>query len=467
MKNEAKFIKTIEKFPHAHTPFFKRPFLSRRNFFSVAGAGVTGSFLANNLQGQVIKSARVTTKNTAKNVIFILLTGAPSHTDTFDFKNLEGTTPKDFNPTQVGNVLWPMGLMPKIGSQLPDISIARSVRAWAAQHSLSQTWVQIGRSPAAALGDVAPNIGSIVAAEKRSERQLSQKFPSFLALNSGGAVGSGFLPATYEPFKITPSTAGLPNTTNPDGVTRFDDKYNLLNALDGNLRVNSPVSELMTDYGDFYRSARGLMYNQTVDKAFKYTPADSQRYGNTAFGNALLTAKQVFEANQGTRYIQVSLGGWDMHANIYGQLSNQGSTLYTMAKNTLDPALGELIKDLKANGSFNETLIVMMGEFGRTVGPLTQAGGRDHFQQQFCMFAGGGIKGGKVIGATDAKGSVTVDSGWSEQRDIRPEDIEATIYSAMGINWTNVRYDDPFGRGFEYVPSANDGLYKPIDELWG
>ena len=465
MKNEAKFLKTVEKFPHAHTPFFKRPFLSRRNFFSIAGAGVTGSFLANNLEGQVIKSTKVTTKNTAKNVIFILLTGAPSHTDTFDLKFLEGTTPKDFNPTQVGSVLWPMGLMPKIGAQLGDISIARSVRAWAAQHSLSQTWVQIGRSPAAALGDVAPNIGSIVAIEKKNERQLSQKFPSFLALNSGGAVGSGFLPATYEPFKVAPSTAGLPNTTNADGALRFDDKYSLMNALDGSLRVNSPVSDLMTDYGDFYRAARGLMYNPTVDRAFKYTAADSLRYGNTTFGNALLTAKQVLEANQGTRYIQVSLGGWDMHTNIYGQAA--GGSLYTMAKNTLDPAVGELIRDLKANGTFNETLIVMMGEFGRTVGPLTMQGGRDHFLQQFCMFAGGGTKGGQTIGGTDARGAVTTDSGWSEQRDIRPEDIEATIYSALGINWTNVRYDDPFGRGFEYVPSAGDGLYKPIHELWG
>ena len=203
------------------------------------------------------------------------------------------------------------------------------------------------------------------------------------------------------------------------------------------------------------------MYNPTVDKAFKYSTADSMRYGNSGFGNALLTAKQVLESNQGTRYIQVTVGGWDMHSNIYGlngARTGPNAGLYNMAMGQLDPAVGELIKDLKANGSLNETLIVMMGEFGRTVGKVTLQGGRDHYLQQFCMFAGGGVKGGKVIGETDEAGRVTVDPGWSEGRDVRVEDIEATIYSALGINWTNIRYDDPFGRGFEYVPSANEGL---------
>ena len=133
----------------------------------------------------------------------------------------------------------------------------------------------------------------------------------------------------------------------------------------------------------------------------------------------------------------------------------------------LDDGLGALLADLKASGQLQETLIVVMGEFGRTTGPLTSAAGRDHFLQQFVLFAGGGVKGGRALGSTDATGSNTSEFGWSAARDVRPEDVEATIYSALGINWTNIRYDDPFGRGFEYVPFANDGLYKPIDELWG
>jgi uncharacterized protein (DUF1501 family) len=108
----------------------------------------------------------------------------------------------------------------------------------------------------------------------------------------------------------------------------------------------------------------------------------------------------------------------------------------------------------------------MAGEFGRTVGKLTGAAGRDHYPQQFAFFAGAGVTGGKTIGSTDALGANTVDFGWSRDRIIKPEDIEATIYSAMGINWTTVRYDDPLGRGFYYVPNSDQDIYGPINELW-
>ena len=86
-------------------------------------------------------------------------------------------------------------------------------------------------------------------------------------------------------------------------------------------------------------------------------------------------------------------------------------------------------------------------------GPAHGAGGRDHWPQQFAFFAGGGIKGGTIVGQTDAQGRDTVDYGWSQNRYVYPEDIEATIYSAVGIDWTTVRHDDPLGRGFEYVPT--------------
>jgi uncharacterized protein (DUF1501 family) len=132
----------------------------------------------------------------------------------------------------------------------------------------------------------------------------------------------------------------------------------------------------------------------------------------------------------------------------------------------LDDGVSALLADLKSSGQLDSTLVVMMGEFGRTVGPITPAGGRDHYPQQSVIFAGAGVQGGRAIGSTDPTGATSFDYGWSRKRDIKPEDIEATIYSAMGINWTNVRYDDPFGRGFEYVPFSDQDLYGPINELW-
>ena len=455
--------KIAATYPSHHIPFYARPHISRRNFFGLAAAGVTGGMLSTtNLSAQVIKQPSVSLKNTAKNVVFVLLTGAPSHTDTFDLKMVEGTTPKTFNPSTINGMLWNTGAFPKLANAVPDLAVMRSVRAWNLQHTLGQMWVQIGRNPGAVLGAVAPNIGSIIAIEKINERRKGQVFPGFLSFNNTQVIGAGYLPSSYEPFKTVPTASGLPNTTHADGAGRLDDKYNLMMSLDKNLRVDSPYGDGPGDYDGFYNAARGLMYNSVVDKAFRYSTADSIRYGNTSFGNSLLVSKQVLEADHGTRYIQVTLGGWDMHTNIY----TGGNNIFTMGKQ-VDDGLSEFIKDLKANGRFNDTLIVMMGEFGRTVGAITAAAGRDHFLQQFCVMAGGGIKGGRAIGSTDARGGATDDPGWSEGRDIRPEDIEATIYSAMGVNYLTIRYDDPFKRGFEYVPGGNDGVYKPIDELWG
>ena len=83
------------------------------------------------------------------------------------------------------------------------------------------------------------------------------------------------------------------------------------------------------------------------------------------------------------------------------------------------------------------------------------------------LFAGAQVRGGRAIGETDSLGSKTTDPGWSRERDVRAEDIEATIYSALGIDWTTLRQDSRFGRGYEYVPSASEDLYGPLHELWG
>ncbi len=207
------------------------------------------------------------------------------------------------------------------------------------------------------------------------------------------------------------------------------------------------------------------MDNPSVDIGFKLPTAASDGDGRTGFGNACLVAKQVLQTDRGVRFVQITQGGWDMHSDIYGRQNPRGNNLYTMGK-LLDDGLSALLTDLKSTGLLDNTLVVMVGEFGRTVGALSAQGGRDHFMQQFAMFAGAGVKGGRVIGSTNDDGSATADYGWSRQRDIRPEDVEATIYSAMGIDWTTQRDADILGRSFEYVPFADQNLYGPINELW-
>src|SRR5262249_13421310 len=149
----------------------------------------------------------------------------------------------------------------------------------------------------------------------------------------------------------------------------------------------------------------------------------------TPFGNALLVAKQILAADQGTRAIQIQYGGWDMHQDIYGTQNPNGQNMFTMGP-ILDAGLSAFLGDMKAAGLLDRTLVVMTGEFGRTPG-ISAALGRDHFLLQSAVFAGAGVKGGKIIGATNNDGSQVTDFGWGGSgntgpRYVRPEDIEAT-----------------------------------------
>jgi len=455
------FNRFLEKYPHPHRPFWDRPALSRRQFFEILGTGITGYALVRlNRPIRLLAQSAVVPIRKAKNCIFILLAGAPSHSDTFDLK--EGPwTPESFRPTSYGDLRFPQGLLPQLAERLGELVLVRSVRAWALVHSLAQTWIQIGRNPASALGGIAPHIGSIVALENEAERAADDLLPGFISLNAGGSqVGAGYLPVTYAPFQVRPSPTGLRNTTHPDGRERWEGRRQLLRLLDEPLRKDSPLGPLPTDLDNFYQSAGRLMYSDRVQSAFAMTGEERAAYGNSSFGDACLIAQKILRGKLGTRFIQISLGGWDHHANIYAPAG-----LPRLA-GELDKGLAGLLDGLRQNSLLDQTLIVVAGEFGRTVGPLTGRGGRDHFLQQTVVFAGAGVHGGKALGATDAQGAATVEAGWSRGRSIKNEDIEATIYSALGINWTTIRRDDPFNRGFEYVPYADADIYGPIHELW-
>jgi hypothetical protein len=459
MFGQEKYERFLKRHPHEGR-FFNRPHWTRRQFMELMGTGLTAAFLPQRnwaSELEVIERSAVTTLNRAKNVIYVLFDGGMTHVDTFDLKVYNGVTPAPFNPTMIDGINWPAGILPKLANHLPKMAIVRSIRAWAAVHQLARRWQQIGRNPAAVLGDVAPHIGSVVALEKGVERQPNQVFPSFLSVTTNVA-GQGYFPATTAPFKVNAGATSLPNTTNSFGQARFEQNYAQLHLLDDNLRISSPYSSKMEDMDDFYAQGKGLMYNPAVTQAFTLSTADRARYGNTGFGNSCLLAKQILQANQGTRFIQLNIGGWDMHSNIYATLPARTTEL--------DNGVSELLADLEATGLLNETLVVMMGEFGRTVGNINGQAGRDHHLQQFVVFAGAGVRGGRAIGATDATGGNVAESGWSRGRTIRMEDVEATIYSALGIDWTTVRYDDPLKRGFEYVPYGKADVYGPVNELW-
>ena len=442
---------------------------SRRQFLKVTGTGIVASYFLPVLNAKLLQSASAvnpTLHRTAKNCILIFLSGAPSHIDTWDLK--EGAwTPTDFAPTAFGQVRFAQGLMPNTANQLQKMAIVRSGLAWAAVHQLAQAWAQIARNPGGATGSIAPHIGAVVALEAQASRQAGQILPGFVSLNQVMA-SSGYLPARYAPFAVTPSASGLAALSHPDGAARLGDRWNLLQLIDSDRR-SGQLGRNATDMGTFYDEAKVLIDSPDVNRLFSYTAEESARYGTTGFGNSLIIARNLVGARRGTRFVQVTLGGWDHHSNIYNKAAN---SLYSQMK-TFDPAYASLLTDLAATpGSqsghtlLDETIVVVLGEFGRTVGALNAQGGRDHFLRMSVVFAGGGIRGGTVIGETDPAGKDAKEFGWAANRDVRPEDVTSTIYSSLGIDYTTVRHDDPLNRGFEYVPFAKDGAYGPINELF-
>jgi Protein of unknown function (DUF1501) len=449
------------------------PGFSRRRFLQVAGTGLVASYFADVMSPSLLQArtiaANVALQNTAKNCIFIFLPGAPSNIDTWDLK--EGAwTPSDFAPTSFlgGTLRFPQGLMPKTAAHLDKMLFVRPGLAWAAVHQLGQSWAQIARNPGGATGAIAPHIGAVVSLEAQATRVSTDVLPGFIALNSAGIPSSGYFPATYAPFQVIPAATGLPTISHPDGVTRFGDRWNFLHQLDAD-RTTGALGKKTLDMDDFYTQANTLMAAPNINAVFSFSSDDHTRYGASTFGDSLIVARNLVSARKGTRFVQATFGGWDHHSGIYDAT---GDSLYTQSA-AFDPAYGALLTDLASMpGSItgktllDETLVVIVAEFGRTVGALNSQGGRDHNLRMTTVWAGGGLRGGRVIGSTDSTGANVADYGWSGNRDIRPEDVTCTIYSALGIDYTTELHNDPLGRGFEYVPFAKDGTYQPVAELW-
>lgn len=444
------------------TRFWRGRQLGRRVFFRHMASAAGGYFLLPGGPMERVAHAAQGPKATADFCIFILMEGAPSHIDTFDLK-VGAWTPAAFNAQTYNGVAWPQGLMPKLASEINNFALLRSVKPWATAHGLAQSWLQISRNPVSGQNRAAPHIGSIASLELGA-RTANRTLPGFMALNVASGQGQGYLPPEHAPFYVNPNGAALRNTTHFDTQAIFDRRYAMLADMDRGLRESPELGSAGQEIGKWNDGARRLMYNADVTRVFTFDNNERARYGNSNFGAACITARNLVRANLGTRFVQISVGGWDMHANIYGGGLNAANA--NSLGRTFDAGLATLIADLKAEGLLERTLIVAMGEFGRTLGAVNAGNGRDHYQQQAALVAGAGVRGGRALGTTDERGARTEEPGWSRERDIRAEDIGATIYSALGIDWTTVRRDDPSGRGFEYVPSAKDDLYGPIHELW-
>lgn len=432
--------------------------LTRRQALRVGGVSLGGYWFLPLLEPQNVRAAtKSKLRGSARFCIFVMLDGGQSHIDAWDLK--EGKwTPPDFDVREAKpGVKWPMALYPHLAKQLDRVALVRSVEAWDSVHGRAQYYVQAAHALNPALQKEIPPIGTVVALETAAKRKPTDTLPPYVAMNvtqsQAGLLTSGFLPAAYSPFHIDTAVSLSSYKIEESTKQDFARRWEMLKRFDGRLRNDTSLqAKAYRDYNDHYEGAFRMMMDARTSKLFELDGEERKRYGSTVTGDAAIIARNLVEADAGTNFIFLQQNGWDHHKDIYKQANHYKHSW------ELDAALASLIEDLatrkRADGRtlLDETMVICMGEFGRTPGDVTYLNGRDHYQYAFtALMAGGGIKGGQIIGKTDETGSKVIESGWGTKRSIFMEDIATTIYSAMGIDYAKTIQGTPSGRQFYYI----------------
>lgn len=440
--------------------------VTRRHFLFGAATAASTSLLAAHADAQVTTGPGVRTRGSARAVIFINMNGAPSHMDFLDPKD-GPWNPRDADIRQYSNGLSLSNrFWPNLTRLRNDLLAIRSVNSWENAHERGQFYMQTAQPSNPAFSAEIPHFGAVIAREKANS---NAPIPAFMSFNQGNLQGATFLGGRFQPMMPPAQRTGISTLrhdhfgTAAQSQPRFDRRFQLLESLDAPLR-RAPYNQNMADYASFYGQARGMMYSDPVANVFTYGADDEGRYGNTGIGRGLIIARNAVRAKNGAVFINVTSGGWDTHVGMFD--TGMGGNFYQLAAD-FDRAVGALVDDLRASGDLDQTLIVMMGEFGRTPANLNARGGRDHWKDAMCVgMIGGGVRGGRAMGATSADGSRVSEPGWSGDRIIRTEDIACTIYSALGIDYTKAIHDTPSGRTYRYVPGGGD-IYTSVEEVFG
>jgi uncharacterized protein (DUF1501 family) len=406
---------------------------NRREFLGAGLLGTLGLALSPMMQTLL---ARTTDKKRAKACILIWLNGGPSHLDTFDPKT-ETTVKGLFKAidTKVAGMQLCEHL-PRLADQARHLAVIRSLTSKEADHDRAYFYLHTGN-----LRDETveyPALGSVVAHEWRDQEG---DLPSFVALN-GGAPGGGFLGLNFDPYVVGNLDAPLDNLNLPDGVDeeRLNRRLKALEALNNRFAQKGDAARVaehkkFTDKALKLRTSKALKaFDLSAEKketlkAYGIPEMVAEGQEPPIFAKACLMARRMIE--NGVRFVEVTLDGWDTHENNFAVVEG-------LCKQ-LDPALAALTADLATRGLLDETLVLCLGEFGRTPA-INAQNGRDHWSEAFSMvLAGGGVKGGQVIGASDDKGEHVKD------KPIKIPDLYASLLTAFGIDPT-FTYHTPAGR---------------------
>ena len=415
-------------------------------------------------------------RGTAKNVIYYEISGAIAHTESFDFKETAGT-PKDLDIRKVRDSLYLSHLLfPRLEKHMDKLAIVRSMLSHEEVHFRGQYYVQTGRQLNLAFAREIPAVGSVMALELERRRRPQDTFPSYMSFNLDkafpGALSTGFLHPRFSVVDINPDSAVKGMALDEKAIQLLEERWRLLSELRAaeHARVSKFGREMAT-YGDFYENAHRLLSDSRWPATFQIAEEDRARYGNTPVGISCILARNVLTQDAGTRYIHICHPGWDHHVYIWDR--SKPSHHYKLCEE-FDPAFASLLEDLARTPSktepgkslLDETLVVAMGEFGRTPGALNNMDGRDHHNKVFpALFAGAGVKGGLITGASDKDGERVAETGWHRKEQPRIENVVATMFSALGIDWSKEIRNTPSGRAYPYVDSLGPAGWIPTDDI--
>lgn len=449
---------------------------TRRDLLQFGGLGLAGAAATSVWPLRVGAASKTTPRGNARNVIYYEFSGAISHVDGFDFKE-NPATQKDFDVRQLKNgVYLSHFLFPKVEKVMDKMCIIRSLKSHEQVHFRGQYYVQTGRQMNLAFAKEIPAIGSVIAAELEERRRETDTFPTYVSFNlekgAAGALATGFLPARYSVFDMDPQAALKGMALDQKAVELVEDRWRLLDALRKAEapRIAAYGSEMKT-FENFSDTAHRLIGDSRWPAAFQVGDEDRARYGKTPVGLSCALARNLLMQDAGTRYIHICHPGWDHHVKIWDR---EASSNHYKLIEEFDPAFSALLEDLAATPSkvtpgtslLDETLVVAASEFGRTPGDLNHMKGRDHYNPCFpAMFAGAGVKGGLVLGRTNSDGSKCEETGWNKKEQPRIENIVATMYSALGIDWGKEVHNLPSGRTYKYVDPLGANGFIPTDEI--
>ena len=377
-----------------------------------------------------------------KACILLWMSGGPPTIDIWDLKP-GSKNGGEFKPISTKGDLQISEHMPETAKVMDNLAVIRSMSTREADHGRGRYYLHTTYVPNPTV--VHPTFGSVVSRELGPQRP-NLEIPSFVSI--GGASGSpGFLGTMHAPFVV--GSNGEIRNADLGGMNadRLKQRLSMLDVIETNF-IQSGRGETPQAHKDVYQKAVNLMTSAQMS-AFKVAdePAAVQEaYGNNNFGRGCLMARRLVES--GVPFVEVDMGGWDLHQDVFNTLRDQRLPV-------LDKAIAALVRDLKQRGLFEHTVVVWMGEFGRTP-RINQNVGRDHWAASWSvMVGGGGLQGGQAIGATDENGTSIVGKSYL------PGDVWATVGHALGIPLDKV-YTSKRGRPMKI---ANGG--QPIAELIG